>query len=122
GIVPADLDSLIVPKMLLRLKGNALEKKDLALLDVLLTNNWERPVYVNFTSLDQFNVDLRPYVVMEGNAFRILPVRNPEPRYRLVNTEVAYKNILTKFRFRGLQDSTVYYNEDYRNFVMNHRG
>ncbi|HET9053251.1 MAG TPA: DUF2723 domain-containing protein, partial [Cyclobacteriaceae bacterium] len=59
GIVPADMDSLIVPKMLLRLKGNALEKKDLALLDLLLTNNWERPVYVNFTSLDQFNVDLR---------------------------------------------------------------
>ncbi len=122
GIVPADLDSLIVPRMLLRLKGNALEKKDLALLDLLLTNNWERPVYVNYTSLDQFNVDLRPYVVMEGNAFRILPVRNPEPKNRLVNTEVAYTNIMKKFQFRGLQDSTVYYNEDYRNFVQNHRG
>lgn len=122
GIVPSELDSLIVPKMLLRLKGNALEKKDLALLDLLLTNNWERPVYVNYTSLDQFNVDLRPYVVMEGNTFRILPVRNPEPRNRLVNTEVAYTNIMKKFKFRGLQDSTVYYSEDYRNFVLNHRG
>ena len=122
GIIPAELDSLIVPKMLLRLKGNALEKKDLALLDVLLTNNWERPIYVNYTSLDQFNVDLRPYVVMEGNTFRILPVRNPDPRNRLVNTEVAYTNIMKKFQFRGLQDSTVYYSEDYRNFVLNHRG
>ena len=122
GIVPAELDSLIVPKMVLRLKGRALEKKDLALLDVLLTNNWKRPVYVNYTSLDQFNVDLRPYVVMEGNTFRILPVRNPDPANRLVNTEVAYNNIMKKFRFRGLQDSTVYYSEDYRNFVLNHRG
>ncbi|HET9055148.1 MAG TPA: DUF2723 domain-containing protein, partial [Cyclobacteriaceae bacterium] len=34
----------------------------------------------------------------------------------------AYKNIMEKFQFRGLQDSTVYYSEDYRNFVMNHRG
>lgn len=122
GIVPPELDSLIVPKMLLRLKGNALEKKDLALLDLLLTNNWERPVYVNYTSLDQFNVDLRPYVVMEGNTFRILPIRNPDPRDRLVNTEVAYTNIMKKFQFRGLQDSTIYYSEDYRNFVQNHRG
>lgn len=122
GIVPPELDSLIVPKMLLRLKGNALEKKDLALLDLLLTNNWERPVYVNYTSLDQFNVDLRPYVVMEGNTFRILPIRNPDPRNRLVNTEVAYTNIMKKFQFRGLQDSTIYYSEDYRNFVLNHRG
>lgn len=122
GIVPEELDSMIVPKMVLRLKGRALEKKDLALLDVLLTNNWKRPVYVNYTSLDQFNVDLRPYVVMEGNTFRILPVRNPDPANRLVNTEVAYNNIMKKFRFRGLQDSTVYYSEDYRNFVLNHRG
>lgn len=122
GIVPAELDSLIVPKMVLRLKGRALEKKDLALLDVLLTNNWKRPVYVNYTSLDQFNVDLRPYVVMEGNTFRILPVQNPDPANRLVNTEVAYNNVMKKFRFRGLQDSTVYYSEDYRNFVLNHRG
>lgn len=122
GIIPADMDSLITPKMVLRLKGNSLEKKDLALLDLLLTNNWERPIYVNFTSLDQFNVDLRPYVVMEGNAFRILPVRNPDPGNRLVSTEVAYTNIMTKFKFRGLQDSTVYYSEDYRNFVTNHRG
>lgn len=122
GIVPADMDSLIVPKMLLRLKGNALEKKDLALLDVLLTNNWERPIYVNYTSLDQFNVDLRPYVVMEGNAFRILPVFNKDVRNRLVNTEVAYTNIMKKFQFRSLQDPSVYLNEDYRNFVQNHRG
>ncbi len=122
GIVPQELDSLIVPKMVLQLKGGALEKKDLALLDVLLTNNWERPIYVNYTSLDQFNIDLRPYVVMEGNTFRILPVRNPEPRNRLVNTEVAYNNIMKKFQFRGLQDPSVYYSEDYRNFVLNHRG
>jgi hypothetical protein len=122
GIVPQELDSLIVPKMILQLKGGALEKKDLALLDLLLTNNWERPIYVNYTSLDQFNIDLRPYVVMEGNTFRILPIRNPNPRNRIVNTQVAYENIMKKFQFRGLQDPSVYYSEDYRNFVLNHRG
>ena len=30
--------------------------------------------------------------------------------------------MLTKFQFRGLQDSTAYLSVDYRNFVMNHRG
>jgi hypothetical protein len=122
GIIPAGMDSLIVPQMLLRVKRNALEKKDLALLDVLLTNNWERPLYVNNTSLEQFNIDLRPYLVSEGNAYRILPIFNSDPRTKLVNTEVAYNNMMKKFQFRGLQDSTVYYSVDYRNFVMNHRG
>jgi hypothetical protein len=122
GIIPEGMDSLVVPQMVLRLRGTALEKKDLALLDLLLTNNWERPLYVNNTSLEQFNVDLRPYVVVEGNAYRILPIRNPNPRIKLVNTKVAYDNMKNKFKFRGLDNPNVYYSVDYRNFVLNHRG
>ena len=122
GIIPEGMDSLVVPQMLLRVKGNALEKKDLALLDLLLTNNWERPIYVNNTSLAQFNIDLNPYIVSEGNTYRILPVFNPNPRTRLIDTKIAYENMMKKFQFRGLTDSTAYYSEDYRNFVLNHRG
>lgn len=121
GIVPKSLDSLIVPEMRLRLKGNALEKKDLAMLDLLATSDWERPLYVNNTSLSQFNVDLSRYVVQEGNAYRILPVYNPDPDKELVNTEVAYENMMKKFQFRGLDDPGIYYTQDYRSFVQNHR-
>src|SRR5690606_18546502 len=121
GIVPPEFDSLIVPDMRLRLRGNGLEKKDLAMLDVLATSDWERPLYVNNTSLSQFNIDLTPYVVQEGNAYRILPVVNPNPEAELVNTEVSYKNVMEKFQFRGLADSTIYYSPDYRSFVQNHR-
>ncbi len=121
NIVPEGMDSLIVPYMQLRLKGNVLEKKDLAMLDVLATANWERPMYVNNTSLAQFNIDLSPYVVQEGNAYRILPVYNPNPQSELVNTEVSFHNMTEKFKFRGLDDPRGYYNQDYRNFVLNHR-
>lgn len=121
GIVPRTLDSLIVPEMRLRVKGGGLEKKDLAMLDVLATADWERPLYVNNTSLAQFNVDLSRYVVQEGNAYRILPVYNPDPDRELVNTEVCYENIMNKFQFRGLDDPDIYYTQDYRSFVQNHR-
>jgi hypothetical protein len=121
GIIPKDLEHMLVPEMKLRVRRNSLLKQDLALLDLMLTSNWERPLYVNNTSLEQFNVDLKPFVVSEGNAFRILPIQNPEPRTRLVNTDVAYNNIMNKFRFRGLDDPKVFYSVDYRNFVQNHR-
>jgi tetratricopeptide (TPR) repeat protein len=91
------------------------------MLDVLATANWERPIYVNNTSLAQFNIDLTPFVVQEGNAYRILPVVNPDPNVELVNTEVAFENMTKKFQYRGLDDSTVYYTQDYRSFVQNHR-
>jgi hypothetical protein len=121
GIVPKEFENLIVPEMRLRLRGNGLEKKDLAMLDVLATSVWERPLYVNNTSLAQFNVDLSPYIIQEGNAYRILPIQNPNPQTPLVNTEVSYKNVMEKFQFRGLADSTIYYSPDYRSFVQNHR-
>src|SRR5690606_16769858 len=87
GIVPKTLDSLIVPEMRLHVRGSGLEKKDLAMLDLLATADWERPLYVNATSLSQFNIDLSRYVVLEGNAYRILPVYNPRPfnQLELVN-------------------------------------
>ncbi len=126
GIVPKELDSLIVPQLRLRVKGNVLEKKDLAMLDLLATSDWSRPIYVNNTSLSQFSVDLTRCVIQEGNAFRILPINNPLPNVsvndiQLVNTEVAKENMMKKFQYRNLNDSSVYYSEDYRKFVYNHR-
>jgi Protein of unknown function (DUF2723) len=123
GIVPQNMETLIVPEMRLKLKGNGLEKKDLALLDLLATWDWERPLYVNNTSLSQFNVDLNRYVVQEGNAYRILPVLNPSPdaQVELVNTKVSYENMMKKFQFRNMDRDDIYYSTEYRNFVLNHR-
>lgn len=122
GIIPPQFDSLVVDQMEIRLLKGALEKKDLALLDFLVTNNWERPIYLNNTSLSQINIDLSPYAVQEGNAYRILPIRNPyRDREHLVNTEKTYDNMINKFKYRGLDDEKLYFSEDYRGFVLNHR-
>ena len=123
GIIPENMDSLVVPEMRLRVRGSGLEKKDLAMLDLLATWKWERPLYVNNTSLAQFNVDLSRYVVQEGNAYRILPILNPVrmDQFELVNNDVSFDNVMNKFQFRNLDRSDVYYSPDYRNFVLNHR-
>ncbi len=122
GIIPKGMDSLVVDQMQIRLLRGGLEKKDLAILDLLVSANWDRPLYVNHTSLSQINLDLTPYVVQEGNAYRILPVRNPrKDREYLVDTEKAYDNMINKFRYRGTDDPSIYYTEDYRGFILNHR-
>jgi hypothetical protein len=122
GIIPKGMDSLVVDQMQIRLIRGGLEKKDLALLDLLVTNNWERPIYLNHTSMSQINIDLSPYAVQEGNAYRILPVRNPrKDREYLVDTERSYDIMVNKFRYRGLDNENVYYTDDYRGFVVNHR-
>ncbi|TRX55618.1 DUF2723 domain-containing protein [Fulvivirga sp. M361] len=123
GIIPDGMDSLIVDQMVLNMKRgrNGLEKKDLAILDNLATADWERPIYINNTSMQQISYDLAPYAIQEGNAFRILPIRNPSAREDFVNVDKMYDNIMNKFSFRELDNPTSYYNQDYRNFVQNHR-
>jgi tetratricopeptide (TPR) repeat protein len=107
--------------MVFNLKKGGLEKNTLMILDLIANNNWERPIYFNNTSLQAVGVNLNNYVVQEGNAYRLLPVRNPEPRSEFVNTEIMYDNVMNKFRFRGLDDPKVYNSIDHRNFALNHR-
>jgi hypothetical protein len=121
GFVPKKFENQIVDTMEWRMTKGGLEKKDLAIIDLIVSNNWERPIYFNQTSLAQINFDLSPYVMLEGNASRLMPVRNPNPKKDFVSLDVAYENMLTKFGYRGLDNPKVYYNEDYRGFVLNHR-
>ncbi|MBK5278358.1 MAG: DUF2723 domain-containing protein, partial [Bacteroidia bacterium] len=108
GIVPKGMDSLLVNRMNWKLLGGGLEKKDLAIIDLIVTNNWERPLYFNNTSLSQINIDLTPYMVQEGMAMRLLPVKNPDPRKNFVSTEVMYDNMINKYHYRGLDNPKVY--------------
>jgi len=121
NIVPKNLEDKIESQMQFRLLKGGLEKKDLAILDLIVTNNWERPLYFNHTSLSQINIDLSQFAIQEGNAYRLIPVRNPNPETDFVNTEVTYDNMINKFGYRGLDNPKIYYNEDYRGFVLNHR-
>ena len=122
GIIPKGMDSLVVDEMKIRVKSNTLFKSDLAILDFLTTNNWDRPLYFNPNSIGQINIDLRPYAVQVGNVYRILPVRNPrKDRDYLVDTEKSLDVMMKKYRYRGLDNPKVYYNDDYKGFVLNTR-
>ncbi len=121
GIIPSTLEEYLVPRMVFNIKDRVLEKKDLAILDIILTNNWERPIYFNNTSLASVNIDIRRYAVQEGNAYRLLPVENTDTQDTFVDIDIMYDNMMNNFYWRGLQDPDIYYTEDYRNFVLNHR-
>ncbi|MCY4418296.1 MAG: DUF2723 domain-containing protein [Cytophagales bacterium] len=124
GLVPEAFDSLKRDRIYIPIKGNYMEKKDLAILDLMVANNWKRPIYFNHTSLAGLGFILDTHVVQEGMAFRLLPIVDEERLKRrtpLVDVKRSYQVLSQKFQFRGLQDPDIYYSEDYRNFVLNHR-
>lgn len=121
-IVPPQFKDLFVPQMNLQVGGNYVTKGTLMLLDLIISNNWERPIYFNNTSLSTLGLNLEEHVVMEGLTYRLLPIRKPDTmREELVNTKLAMKNFMENFAFRGMNDPNVYLDEEYRRFTSNHR-
>jgi hypothetical protein len=121
-IVPPQFKEYFAPQMNLQLTGQYVTKGTLMLIDLIVSNNWERPIYFNNTSLSTIGINVQDHVVMEGMTFRLLPVRKPEfVRDELVNTDIAYKNYMEKFAFRGMDNPDAYLDEEYRRFASNHR-
>ncbi|OJW67035.1 MAG: hypothetical protein BGO68_00460 [Candidatus Amoebophilus sp. 36-38] len=120
-LVPQAYEHLIPEKITWGVKGRGLDKKDLLILDLLVTSNWERPIYFNHSSLHGLNLDFSSNVVLEGLAFRLLPIQN-HTDHELVNTTIMYKNMMENFYWRGLDKPGIYYDENYRLvFIRNHR-
>ncbi|MBC6425985.1 MAG: DUF2723 domain-containing protein [Ekhidna sp.] len=121
-IIPEDMHENIGDQMILKIKGRSLIKGDLAFLDLLVTNNWERPIYLNNTSISQLKLDMKDYIVQEGMAYRVVPARNPDRRIGYpVNTEVMYENVMNKFTWTNLDNPSIYYSPDYLGFALNSR-
>ena len=100
-------DSYYQDTLLINLKSNknGLEKKDLAFLDLLQANNWERPIYFNNTSL---------------NGIGLHPILSPNSG-SLIDSEKMYNNLMSNSFWRGLDDEKAYFSEDHRGFIMNYR-
>ncbi|MFQ3212845.1 MAG: hypothetical protein ACJAT1_000158 [Marivirga sp.] len=121
GIIPEDKKQYLVDRMTWNIKGGGLEKKDLMILDIMDQNKWERPIYFNMTSLNGVKMDLRKYVIQEGLTYRLLPLARPNLSGEFVNNDVMYENLMQNFSFTNTEDEGVYYNQNYRNFFLNHR-
>ncbi|SHN14942.1 Protein of unknown function [Cyclobacterium lianum] len=121
NIVPEQFRDLRIPDINIRLKGNYVTKGNLMLLDLIATNNWERPIYFNNTSLATIGFDISDHVVMEGLTYRLLPIQKPDNQEELINTDLAYTNVTENFAFRGMNDPDNYFDDEFRRFTSNHR-
>ena len=95
---------------------------DIAVLDIVRTNalqGWTRPIYFAVTVSPDGQVDLQNYFQLEGQASRVLPIRHQERLGRAIPTLTPER--LRGFRFRNLDDPTVYYDENIRRMTDNYR-
>lgn len=110
-------DGMEIPeRMTIRLKDrNYLLRTGIILLDLIRQCNWERPLYVANTLHIEEYLDLSGHLLMEGFASRIVPYDVREAGIEM-DTDKTYDNIMHKFRFGGLENSSVYL--DHQNRIM----
>ncbi|MEO8584161.1 MAG: DUF2723 domain-containing protein, partial [Flavitalea sp.] len=101
----------IVSELKIDITRNFLQKNDLAVLALIAGNKWKRPIY--FTSTQELKaLGLDKYVRMEGLSYRLVPVVNSA-----TEVEVAYKNVMEKFRYGNADKPSVYFDEENRRHI-----
>ncbi len=102
---PEDADK-IVSEIRFELKKNRIMKNELMILDLLATNNWERPVYFVSTAGDG-NIGINDYLQLEGFAYRLVPIKTPSKGYLetgRIDTDIMYKKLMEEFRWGNMED------------------
>jgi hypothetical protein len=120
GVVPpADADR-IVSAMPINIQGRGqLIKDDVAILDILNSNLWERPIYFAVTCRPEKFFGLDDYMQLEGLALRIVPVKSTSDRiYGVVGsgrvaTDELFENITEKFRWGNFDDHETFVDRSY---------
>jgi hypothetical protein len=100
-----------------------LTKNHLMILDLLSSNNWERPVYYAITVSEDNYLNLGNYFQMEGLAYRIVPYASEGDMFSRsgINTDAMYDNMVNKFRWGGIENPDVYLDENITRMLGNFR-
>ncbi|WP_285059098.1 DUF2723 domain-containing protein [Pedobacter ginsengisoli] len=105
NVVAAADSAKIVPAMEWTFNKNYVTKGTLAMFDILVHNNWKRPVYFASTvPSEQYN-GLDNYLYTEGLALRLRPLKVDTTlgRSDLINTPVLYNNLMNKFKWGNVK-------------------
>lgn len=112
----------IPDRMVISLKGkNALYKNDLMMLEIIAQCNWTRPVYVATTVGQENYMNLGDNFVQEGLVNRITPFTTNVPGAKNFDTERMYTNLMTRFKFGGLDKPGLYIEETTMRMCAAHR-
>jgi hypothetical protein len=114
--LPSRQIDLSTSKGVLRINvdGTYLPKNELAILDLLYSNDWERSIYFNFTSLNSLNINLKPYLSQEGLVYKLVQ-EGSETGEIQVNLEKSYENLVVNANYTNLGNPEIYFNhEDYQ--------
>ena len=81
NVVAKKFQDSIVSEIAFTIKGQALYKNRLMMLDILNENNWKRPMYFTGGSFaDEDFLWLKDYLELDGMCYKIVPIKTPKTK------------------------------------------
>ncbi|TDD96555.1 glycosyltransferase family 117 protein [Flavobacterium cellulosilyticum] len=75
-VVSPKFNDSIVPYIDIDIKGNAIYKNRLMMLDIVANNNWKRPIYFSPGAFDDEDyLWMKDYLQLEGMVYKLVPIK-----------------------------------------------
>jgi hypothetical protein len=123
--------TFLLPNTLQYGKTKALRVQDIAVYDIILANEWKRPIYFASTCSPDAKIGLEEYMWFKGLSWKLEPAKASESNYgidpikmeaNLMNDSSDFsKTLQYGYKFRELANPKVFFDENTIRIISNYR-
>lgn len=126
-VVSEKYNDSIVPYIDIDIKGNALYKNRLMMLDIVANNNWKRPIYFSGGAFD--NEDylwMKDYLQLDGMVYKLVPLKTKmgkddnQMEMGQIDSDKMYSNVM-KWDWGNSESLTIYHDPETRRNSITYR-
>ncbi|WP_319500852.1 DUF2723 domain-containing protein [uncultured Draconibacterium sp.] len=113
GTVKQKDAGLIADRVSFKISDNLISKSEMAVLNMIAANNWERPIYIDHSLVFTGNIHFLDWLQFEGLAYRFVPIRTPKQGVTAgrIDTDILYDNVMNKFVWGNVNDPDIHMDE-----------
>ena len=121
-LVPSEIEENRLDQVRFSLSDNVIYKNLLTVMELFGTNNWERPIYYSTTVSTDNYLNLEDYMLREGLALRVAPVRHANSNYLgMVKSDEMYRKLMEEFDWGGIDTPGIYMDENNLRMTIHYR-
>jgi hypothetical protein len=126
-VVSPKYNDSIVSYIDIDIKGNALYKNRLMMLDIVANNNWKRPIYFSGGSFDDDDyIWMKSFMQLEGMVYKLVPVKKPMKKdasqmdMGQIDSEVMYNKVMA-WDWGNSESNAIYHDPETRRNSITYR-
>ena len=126
-VVQPKYNDSIVSSIDIDIKGNAIYKNRLMMLDIVANNNWKRPIYFSGGAFDNEEyLWMKEYLQLEGMVYKLVPIRTRLPKgssqidMGQIDTDIMFDKVM-EWEWGNSESLSIYHDIETRRNSITYR-